>query len=332
MNTWWNSFNEDYFWMEVTGREDIGENLKAPATDGSGNDYWSYSILKKMYPGDIVLHYDLNSKSILGVSQVSKRWVSKATTWVPSKKRKNQRISRPGLLVDLKDFKRIKPIKLKSIQKQNEKIKNIINYLRGNGKTPYFPFSPATDKRKYLSTNEGYAFIVTEDFINLFPSLKNSIENIETTKESSKQRKAKAKTKNKSKSVSKVNSAKNEAIELYAVKKAIKFYEKKGFTVEEMPRKNYPYDLEAKKGNIELHIEVKGSSVDEPASIDVSRKEVEHSRKNPTKSVLLIVHNIRATLTSKNKYKTSGGKIIEEKPWKIDNKQLLVRSYRYTLK
>ena len=53
-----------------------------------------------------------------------------------------------------------------------------------------------------------------------------------------------------------------------------------------MPRRNFPYDLKAKKNEEELYIEVKGK--EGPAeSVDVSRKEVIHCKENYGKSVLV---------------------------------------------
>ena len=102
--------------------------------------------------------------------------------------------------------------------------------------------------------------------------------------------------------------------------------------VDEKPRKNFPYDLEAKKGDTELHIEVKGKSIDDPESIDLTYKEVKHSIDNPSSSVLFIVHGIKVTPTKNaNKFRTSGGKIIERNPWMIDKAKLTPRSYKYKL-
>ena len=332
MNKWWNQFKEEYYWVEVTRRDDIGENLKSPQKNKFGKDYWGYSILKEMYPGDGVIHYDLNTRSIVGVSEVSKRWQNNMTTWVSSNEKNLTGVARPGFLVDLKNHKKIRPIKLEQIQKKHKKVKNIINNLEERFKTSYFPFHLTTEERNFISTNEGYAFIVTEDFANLFPALKNALVNKDSAYKKTRKAKSKQKPKYKSRSGNKVDPLKNEAIELHAVKKAIKYYENKDFIVEEKPRKNFPYDLEAKKGAIELHIEVKGKSAGDPDSVDLSRNEVIHSNKNPENSVLLIVHGIKATPTRKpNKYRTSGGKIVERNPWKIDPSKLTPRTYKYTL-
>ena len=68
---WWGSENTENMWIEITDRPDIGSNLKAPVTNQKGKEYWSYSFLKMLQPGDIIFHYDKKMKAIVGQSEVS---------------------------------------------------------------------------------------------------------------------------------------------------------------------------------------------------------------------------------------------------------------------
>ncbi len=43
IHTWWDKKLDEKFWLEVTGRTDIGVNLKAPQANEHGNNLWSYS-------------------------------------------------------------------------------------------------------------------------------------------------------------------------------------------------------------------------------------------------------------------------------------------------
>jgi hypothetical protein len=54
---WWDGNNSERYWMEITEREDIGADLHAPKVDGSGREYWSYSLVTEVNDGDIVLHW-----------------------------------------------------------------------------------------------------------------------------------------------------------------------------------------------------------------------------------------------------------------------------------
>ena len=330
MNKWWYRLEEQHYWFELTERPDFGKNLNliAPQKDQGGRDYWSYSLLKEMKTNDYVMHYHKKEKSIVAVSQVAKPWVSNPIVWAPSKKKKFkkfQEMERPGLLVELKNFKRINPISLDQIRKKNDEIEIILSNLVSRYSAAYFPFATKSAKRS-LSVNEGYGFIVTQEFVDLYPKLASSFEKgfeeiSHETKEKSNEGTIKKSKKKK------VSSAKNEAVELYAVDKAEKYLIKEKYLVERMPRKSFPYDLKATKENIELHVEVKGKS-DTGEKVIVSRNEVKHSKANITNSVFILVHSIKAKLTSKG-YKASGGKMVVLNPWNIEDKDLSAYTYEY---
>ena len=326
MNKWWYRSEEQHYWFELTEREDLGGNLHAPKRDEGGRDYWSYVLLKEMKVNDLVLHYHKKDKGIVAISQVSKPWVSSEITWTPSKKKKITATKRPSLLVELKNFRKIKPIvTLEQIRSKNSEIEIILNNLVSKYNAAYFPFAPKTPKRP-LSVNEGYSFVVTQEFIDLFPKLSISYEKGFDSAEELDFSKKKIKNDNKKKT-RKISSAKNEAIELYAVDKAEKYFQKLSYQVERMPRKNFPYDLKATKGDEELHIEVKGKS-DFGEKVILSRNEVKHSQSNTKNSVLILVHSIKARLTSKG-YKASGGKLIPFNPWNLNDNDLNPYAYEY---
>jgi hypothetical protein len=65
---WWEHRPDEKFWLEVTDRPDLGANLNAPQTKEDGKEYWSYSLIKAIYEGDAVYHYDGNSEAILARS------------------------------------------------------------------------------------------------------------------------------------------------------------------------------------------------------------------------------------------------------------------------
>jgi hypothetical protein len=66
---WWHNRPEEYFWLEVTGRKDLGANLKAPQTNESGDEeFWGYSLLKHIRKNDVVFHYDRGEQGILSRS------------------------------------------------------------------------------------------------------------------------------------------------------------------------------------------------------------------------------------------------------------------------
>ena len=68
---WWVSQPEERYWLEITDREDLGVNLKAPQTNEDGQEYWSYSLIRAISPGDIVFHYHKSDQAIVAVSRVA---------------------------------------------------------------------------------------------------------------------------------------------------------------------------------------------------------------------------------------------------------------------
>ena len=331
MNKWWYRLEEQHYWFELTERLDLGKNLHAPKKDEGGREYWSYVLLKEMHEDDLVLHYHKKEKGIVAVSQVAKQWSDSSILWSPSKKKKIKPTERPALMVELKNFKRIRPIiHLDQIRKRNAEIEIILNNLVSKYSAAYFPFAPKSTKRP-LSVNEGYGFVVTQEFVDLFPRLSSIfekgfqepkiIEEVETKATDDKKKKIAKR---------KVSSAKNEAVELYAVEKAVKYLTEQNYKIERMPRKSFPYDLKATKENIELHVEVKGKS-DTGEKVIVSRNEVKHSKMNAQNSVFILVHSIKANLTAKG-YKASGGKLVVKNPWALDDNDLDPYTYEYFVK
>ena len=75
---------------------------------------------------------------------------------------------------------------------------------------------------------------------------------------------------------------------------------------------------------------VKGTTSTNPSSIFLTHREVERSRKDPSKSALLIVSNIQ--WVQREKYICDGGVVTEIYPWEINDKDLFAERYKYTLK
>jgi hypothetical protein len=55
-------------WMEITRREDIGADLKAPSAARGGGVTGSYVLVPAVRPDDVVIHYDSRREAIVGVS------------------------------------------------------------------------------------------------------------------------------------------------------------------------------------------------------------------------------------------------------------------------
>jgi hypothetical protein len=81
MNTWWLGDESERFWLEATGRADLGADLNAPQTDERGRGQWSYDLLRKADDGDVVFHYSQSLKSIVAYSFVTGPAWSDQVVW-----------------------------------------------------------------------------------------------------------------------------------------------------------------------------------------------------------------------------------------------------------
>jgi hypothetical protein len=68
--------------MEITRREDIGTDLKAPAAARGGVVTASYVLVPLVQPGDVVIHYDSRQEAIVGVSVASSAAEPAPIYWV----------------------------------------------------------------------------------------------------------------------------------------------------------------------------------------------------------------------------------------------------------
>jgi hypothetical protein len=114
------------------------------------------------------------------------------------------------------------------------------------------------------------------------------------------------------------------AIENRAMEVAKRYFGKKGFDVEDVSARR-PYDLLCRRGNAELHIEVKGTTTD-GATIVLTKNEVRHARSGKNWCALFVLHSIRL-----KKQKASGGKKVILDPWRLRQEYLTPVSYTYRL-
>jgi hypothetical protein len=70
---WWEHEPGENVWMEITQREDIGADLKAPSAARGGVASASYDLVRLVHPGDVVVHYDSRQQAIVGVSVAASR-------------------------------------------------------------------------------------------------------------------------------------------------------------------------------------------------------------------------------------------------------------------
>lgn len=117
------------------------------------------------------------------------------------------------------------------------------------------------------------------------------------------------------------------AIELHAMRRATRFYSRRGYTVTDTSAQ-HPYDLFCEKeGVLARRVEVKGTRGG-PESVTVTIGEVLSARERGTISDLFIIHGIVVERLSSNPV-ASGGNLKLIQNWIPDEKDLHPLTFRY---
>lgn len=115
-------------------------------------------------------------------------------------------------------------------------------------------------------------------------------------------------------------------VELHSVRLAIDYFTARGWSVTDVGAKE-SYDLLASRNDERLHIEVKGTT-SLGSQVVLTRSEVERQRKLAPNNALVIVHSIELD-RSANPATASGGTLVSQSPWMVDDSDLTVVSYVY---
>ena len=156
VNRWWEDHPEEIYWIEITDRPDIGQNLKAPQGNVSG-----WFLVKEVRKGDIVYHYDKNKSAFVGRSFATGNCWEQDIEWPHT---------RPGWYTELIGFEEIEPpLTLNRIREDWDLIAEKRMELRTMFKPAYFPFESG-EKRPTQPVQGGYVckmprFLV--EFLNL---------------------------------------------------------------------------------------------------------------------------------------------------------------------
>lgn len=182
IHDWWSGRDDEIYWLEVTDRNDIGANLKAPQTNERGNEFWSYSLLNHVQPGNIVFHYNRNRQAIVAQSVASGDSWEDTVVWAA--RGQSARIAgiqphtRPGWYVGLERFSILeRPVPLDEIRNAQAELVAQRNQLeRSVGRPLYFPFELGAIRP--LRPMQGYLFKLPSFFVTQFALLE--LEGVQT--------------------------------------------------------------------------------------------------------------------------------------------------------
>jgi hypothetical protein len=174
MREWWTARPDEVFWLEITDRPDIGQDLKAPQKQDDGSEFWSYSLVTRTHSGDVVFHYDKNRHAIVSLSRIAGPSWQEDIVWAAhGTSARGAGIApyrRPGWKVGLRHHTLFAmPLHLDVIRAHRIEILAIEDSLRGVFRDPlYLAFSRYAAS---LRPQQGYLAKLPRKVVQLFPAL-----------------------------------------------------------------------------------------------------------------------------------------------------------------
>ncbi len=290
---WWEGEPGENIWMEITRRDDIGADLKAPSAARGGVATASYDLVRLVQPGDIVAHYDSRQEAIVGVSVASSTAEPAPIYWVArgsyARRAGEQPRWLPGLRVALDRYRELEPpVTLGEIRQHKDALMALRQRIqaRADGLSIYFPWIPYQDT---LRTFQSYLVKMPREAISLFPQLRAVVDReeaqpsgfvltspTEQAEEAMKDAAGKVARRGRGQGFQLDQEAKV-AIEALAMNLATEFYSK-AWNVEDV-HGTKSYDLICRRGDEVKHVEVKGTTTD-GGEVILTPNEVRHAQEN----------------------------------------------------
>ena len=338
---WWEHEAGENVWMEITQREDIGADLKAPSAARGGVATASYDLVRLVHPGDVVVHYDSRQQAIVGVSVAASPaepapiyWVARGTY---ARRAGDQPRWLPGLRVALDRYQQLEPpVTLGEIRQHKDALLALREQIqaRAGGQPIFFPWIPYQDT---LRSFQSYLVKMPQQAISLFPQLRAVVNGAEAQPSglvlTSPTEQAEEAVKDAAGKVARrgrgqgfqLDQEVKVAVEALAMNAAAEFYGK-AWDVEDV-HGTESYDLVCRRGDEVRHVEVKGTTTD-GAEVILTPNEVRHARENPC-TALFVVSNIMVERAEDGTVTAAGGKHHCYDPWRLNEGTLTPLGFRY---
>ncbi|MBV1716331.1 MAG: HNH endonuclease [Desulfarculus sp.] len=163
---WWETDPKERFWLEVTNRPNIGDDLQAPLVDRSGHPHPFDVLFQDCSLGDIVFHYDKNRRSVVGYSEVVGGWDNDDEDY----------------FVPIGNFHKLDhQISLSDIRSKQKELAILLSKLHSahKNKPLYYPFERG--EKRPIRPLQGYSFKLPYGFLELFPDAISEIEKLPLT-------------------------------------------------------------------------------------------------------------------------------------------------------
>ena len=338
---WWQHDAGENVWMEITRRDDIGTDLKAPSAARGGVATASYVLVPLVQPGNVVVHYDSRQEAIVGVSVASSAAEPAPIYWVArgsyARRAGEQPRWLPGLRVALDKYRQLEPpVTLAEIRRHKEALLTLRRRIQtsASGQPIYFPWIPYQDT---LRTFQSYLVKMPREAISLFPPLRAMVDQAkgqasglvptspaEQAEEAMKDAAGKVARRGRGQGFQ-LDQEVKVAVEALAMNMATELYSKT-WDVEDV-HGTESYDLICRRGDKVKHVEVKGTTTD-GAEVILTPNEVIHAREHPC-TALFVVSNITVERAEDGTVIATGGKHHLYDPWRLDDGTLTPLGFRY---
>lgn len=338
---WWERATGENAFMEITRRDDIGADLKAPVAARGGVATASYALVPLVRSGDVVIHYDSRQEAIVGVSVATGPPEPAPIYWLARGTYARRAHERPqwlqGIRVPLSQYHPLpSPVTLAAIRGKRQEVLALRARLQAaaNGQPIYFPWIPYQDT---LRTFQSYLVKMPQEAISLFPQLRIAVGQVEALaaglgERSPVEQAEDAVTNAAGKSASpargqgfQLDQEVKVAIEAHAMNMATAFYAD-SWQVEDVHGRE-SYDLVCRREDQVKHAEVKGTTTD-GAEVILTPGEVRHARDHRN-NALFVLSNVKVERAGDGTVAATGGVRHLYDPWNLDTGTLTPIGYRY---
>jgi hypothetical protein len=176
INRWWDDDPDQIYWMEITGRDDLGANLAAPQTDERGAEYVGYNLVNEVGHGDVVFHFHRGLRQIVAWSRAVGGPYTGTIVWAARGTSFRQRgggrpYERPGWFFNLEGpYPFDEPVTLAWLRSNEDQIRAVRAALgTAHPGTLYFPF--AVSDQRPLRAAQTYMVKFPAELVRLVPTL-----------------------------------------------------------------------------------------------------------------------------------------------------------------
>lgn len=333
INSWWEAEPSERYWMETTGRDDLGTDLHAPQVNGVGRPEWGYALFAETRPGDVVFHWHKSiagRPALVGWSIITGPLsVAQDYTWMPQGTRGRARgVPTTGLgwRMPLTGYTALEqPIDGGALAEQEHELRAASDELKTRVRgAEYFPFSfyrpgEVRPSQSYLMTK------FPAMLLDIFPELAATSRVVDSTPLVIDQQQP---VRRQSRGGRMQDVRTRLAIERHAVQRAKQHYFDLGAAeVEELGQ---PFDLIVYGLGAVRHVEVKGSTAAPLATVELTVYEVAHAAHHqPTD--LVVVDQIQMSTSPIHGPEATGGRLQVWTDWKPEEAALSPTRYSYEL-